>query len=75
MLCGHHNLAGLWLHAQLAAWGPQLGRPLVDRIHGSQIPLLAHDNLGDGFRLASLIEVNVVDLDPSFAHGVVWLRY
>jgi len=48
---------------------------LVDRIHGSQIPLLAHDNLGDGFRLASLIEVNVVDLDPSFAHGVVWLRY
>jgi len=25
--------------------------------------VLAHDNLGDGFRLASLIEVNVVDLD------------
>jgi hypothetical protein len=26
-------------------------------------PVLAHDNLGDGCRLASLIEVNVVDLD------------
>lgn len=26
-------------------------------------PVLAHDNLGSGFRLASLIEVNVVDLD------------
>ncbi len=26
-------------------------------------PVLAHDNLGDGFRLASLIEVSVVDLD------------